>query len=169
MKNMRVGPGDLLTVTLLSAVMMMAVGCSGRLADKWRRLMPATHAATGSVAYKGKPLEGATVVFHPCDGVSESRRAAAGTTDAKGRFRLTTVKPGDGAVAGQFFVTIEKTTAVDPGAVAVAPDEFGAFPLGADPSTAKPLIPKKYFSPNTSGLTAEIKTRGRNEFSFSLE
>lgn len=169
MKTMRAGPMNLLMAAMLAAMVTMAVGCSGRSGDKWRRMMPATYTATGSVTYKGKPLEGATVVFHPRDGISESRRVAAGTTDTKGRFRLTTVKPGDGAVAGQFFVTVEKTTVVDPGAVAVPPDEFGAFPLGADPSTAKPLIPKKYFSPESSGLTAEVKSSGGNSFSFALQ
>lgn len=158
-----------LVATLLTAVAVTAAGCSGRVSDKWRRMMPPTYAASGSVTYKGRPLVGATVVFHPREGVSESRRAASGFTDTSGRFVLTTLKPGDGGVAGAFFVTVEKTTAADPGVVAVPPDEFGAFPLGANPSTAKPLIPERYFSPATSGLSAEIQPAGRNDFSFSLD
>ena len=131
--------------------------------------MPPTYAAGGKVTYRGKPLEGATIIFHPRDGVATSRRAAAGLTDSAGLFRLTTLKPRDGAVAGQFVVTVEKTTPVQPGAVSTPRGESGAFPLGPDPAVAKPLIPEKYFSPDTSGLSAEVTPSGRNEFAFTLE
>lgn len=154
---------------VMTTVVTIAGGCTGRWNDPWKQKMPRTYAASGSVTYRGKPLEGATVVFHPLEGVAESRRAAAGVTDSAGRFVMTTLKPHDGVAAGEYQVSVEKTTAVVPGAVSTPPDEFGAFPLGANPSTAKPLISEKYFSPKTSGLFAEIKASGRNEFSFTLK
>lgn len=154
---------------VIAVVMTVTGGCTGRWGDPWKAKMPRTYAASGTVTYRGKPLEGATVVFHPLGGVAESRRAAAGVTDSAGRFVMTTLKPRDGVAAGGYQVTVEKTTAVVPGAVSTPPDGFGAFPLGADPSAAKPLIPEKYFSPKTSGLSAEITSSGRNEFSFTLE
>lgn len=154
---------------IVGLLAVAAFGCSGRTNDKWRQMLPPTYAARGTLTYKGKPLEGATVAFHPREGATASRRVAAGRTDSAGRFTLTTVKPRDGAVAGEYLVTVTKTTAVVPGAVAAPRDENGAFPMGPDPSFAKPLIPEKYFSPATSGFSAEIKPTGRNEFSFSLQ
>ncbi len=160
--------GFLLAVVGMAAC-MQATGCSNTWNDRWRRMMPPTYAAGGTVTYRGKPLDGATVIFHPRDGVSPPRRAATGLTDASGHFTLTTVKPGDGAVAGAFLVSVQKTTAEIPGAVSVPPDEFGAFPLGADPTTATSLIPEMYALPETSGLTAEVRPHGRNQFTFALE
>jgi len=145
------------------------LGCSGRGADKWRQRMPPTYAVKGSVTYKGKTLAGATVVFHPRDGISPSRRAATGLTDSTGRFVLTTLKPGDGAVAGSFLVTVEKTTPIVPGATATPLGDSAAYPLGPDPSAAKSLIPEKYFAPSSSGLTADVHPHGRNEVAFSLD
>jgi len=159
----------LVAAALLALIVLPTAGCSARVADKWRRMMPPTHPVSGTVKYKGSPLTAATVVFHPRDGLAAARRAAAGLTDSAGRFVLTTVKPGDGAIAGPYLVTVEKTTAADPGALAVPPDEFGVFPLGADPTVAKPLIPAKYASPGSSGLAAEVVAAEPNEFTFTLE
>lgn len=145
------------------------LGCSGRGTDKWRQMMPPTYAVSGNVTFKGKPLAGATVVFHPREGISASRRAAAGLTDSAGRFTLTTLKPGDGAAAGSFLVTVEKTSPTVAGASAPPIGESGAFPLGPDPSFAKPLIPEKYFSPASSGLSAEVQPSGSNAFVFTLD
>lgn len=169
MKNLLPRTGRSAFAILVAGCLVAAGGCSGRWGDKWRSLMPPTYPAAGTVTYRGKPLEGATVVFHPLEGVAKSRRAAAGVTNSAGRFVMTTLKPQDGVAAGGYQVTVEKTTTVVPGAVSMPPDEFGAFPLGADPSAAKPLIPEKYFSPATSGLSAEIKASGRNEFAFAIK
>jgi hypothetical protein len=118
---------------------------------------------------RGKPLDGATVVFHPQEGASTSPRAASGLTDTHGRFTLTTVKPGDGAVAGHYLVTVHKMVGEIPGAVTRPPDEFGAFPLSPDPSSGTSLIPERYAAPASSGLTAEVQPRRQNDFSFALE
>lgn len=150
----------------LVACLTIAAGCSGRLSDKWRTMMPPTFPGAGFVTYKGKPLADATVIFHPQAGISTARRAAAGVTDSAGRFKLTTLKPGDGAVAGPFFVTVHKTMRVMPDAKKQLPNEYGER---IEMAIEKPLIPEKYFSPETSGFSAEIKPSGRNEFSFSLE
>lgn len=148
------------------ACLVVAAGCSGRSGDRWRTMMPPTYPGSGSVTYKGKPLADATVLFHPAGGISTARRAAAGVTDSAGRFTLTTLKPGDGAVAGPFFVTVHKTVRVMPDAAKLLPNEFGER---IDMAIEKPLIPERYFSTETSGFSAEIKPSGRNEFSFSLD
>lgn len=148
------------------AITVGVAGCSGRVNDRWRQMMPPVYRARGLVEYQGKPLQGATVVFHPRGGASSSARAAAGVTDASGRFVLTTLKPGDGGSAGPYAVTIQKSMLVTRGGKVPKPNEFGDI---LEPTIEKPLIPEKYFSPETSGLAAEIAPSGRNEFSFSLE
>lgn len=154
---------------LVVAGILPMIGCSTTWSDRWRRTMPPTHKVTGTVTLRGKPLGGATIVFHPREGTAAAQRAASGLTDAGGRFTLTTVKPGDGAVAGPFLVTVHKTSGEIPGAVTMPPDEFGAFPLGADPSSGTSLIPETYATPGSSGLTADVQPGRRNDFTFTLE
>jgi hypothetical protein len=55
----------------------------------------------------GKPVAGATVVFHPLDDPDDSRHKPAGTTDAEGSYALTTYLEKDGAPLGEYAVTLE--------------------------------------------------------------
>ena len=66
-------------------------------------------AVSGTVTFKGAPVDGANVTFTP---QGTGLRAAFGTTDSSGRFSLTTLKPGDGAMAGLYSVTIAKSSGV---------------------------------------------------------
>ena len=54
----------------------------------------------------GKPLERATVVFHPTDATAKFPKPR-GTTDAQGSFQLSTYNTADGAPVGKYKVTIE--------------------------------------------------------------
>ena len=65
---------------------------------------PALAAASGTVLYQQKPVEGATVLFIPVD----HGYAATGRTDANGKFQLRTFDPDDGAAPGKFTVTVRK-------------------------------------------------------------
>jgi hypothetical protein len=67
---------------------------------------PAVYPVTGQVLVKGKPADGAYVVFHPkCGGDDKSPRPYA-TTDSSGNFKLTTYESEDGAPAGGYRVSI---------------------------------------------------------------
>jgi hypothetical protein len=57
----------------------------------------------GRVTLDGQPVEKAAVVFEREDGAG---RPASATTDSDGVFHLTTYKPGDGALPGQYKVII---------------------------------------------------------------
>src|SRR5262245_38254316 len=59
---------------------------------------PKTEPVTGTVTLDGKPLAGAQVVFQPKSG----GQAASGTTDAQGKFTLTTFNAKDGAAVGSY-------------------------------------------------------------------
>lgn len=62
----------------------------------------------GVVTLDGKPFSGATVMFLPAGG---NGRAANGLSEEDGSFRLTTFKPDDGAVPGEYKITVSFTEA----------------------------------------------------------
>jgi hypothetical protein len=96
----------------------------------------------GKVTYKGRPLTSGVVHFES-DGYG---RAATGKLQSDGSYTLTTLKEGDGVVAGEHLVTI------------------GGFdkPLASDRTL------KKYGSKRDSGLTAEVDAE-HTEFNFELK
>jgi hypothetical protein len=58
---------------------------------------------TGTVTLDGTPVEGAHVTFSPVDGKG---RSASGGTSSGGKFELTTFKENDGALPGEYKVTV---------------------------------------------------------------
>jgi hypothetical protein len=121
-----------------------------------------TIAASGTVTHNGQAVEGATVVFSP----EGEGRAASGLTDASGRFQLQTLTPEDGVMPGKYQVAISKTQ-VEGG----MSEEQADTSKKGEPTDVpvKELLPKKYKSPTTSGLTAEVTAGGKNEFTFDLK
>jgi Carboxypeptidase regulatory-like domain len=127
---------------------------------------------TGTVKADGQPIEGATVIFSPNGG----GRAASGITDAQGKYKLTTVEAGDGALPGSYKIAVTKfENAAD------------NIPLTADPNDSKSMdsiyskvntkavtksknhIAAMYQNPLGSGLTAEVKDSGPNNFDFEVK
>ncbi len=90
---------------------------------------------TGTVFLDGKPLEGATVTFHPLKGGA----VGSATTDSSGRF---TVMTGTlrGLKPGEYIVTVQKTAGVSSG-----------DPLAPEKPPAM-LTPAKYANVKTSPL-----------------
>src|SRR5262245_1275520 len=58
---------------------------------------------SGKVTVNGVPVGNAGVVFHPKDGKG---RPASGETAEDGSYQLTTFKSGDGALKGEYQVTL---------------------------------------------------------------
>ena len=110
---------------------------------------PALAAASGTVLYQQKPVEGATVLFIPVD----HGYAATGRTDANGKFQLRTFDPDDGAAPGKFTVTVRKFEIL--------------FPPGGG-EIERQLLPEKYGAGAQSGLTAEVSADDDNVFQFEL-
>ncbi|NLY00583.1 MAG: carboxypeptidase regulatory-like domain-containing protein [Rhodopirellula sp.] len=139
------------------ALAVCALGCS-KGSDKWTEDRPQVYPAGGVVQHNGAPLEGATVVFRS----ETEQKAAYGTTDAEGKFKLTTFDDGDGAVAGKHQVRITKIEtkeappAADPEGPVMPPEEIS-------------LLPAKYGDFKSSGLTAEVVADGENQFEFKLQ
>lgn len=128
---------------------------------------------SGIVTLDGTPVEGAVVTFSP---TSTTGTAASGKTDATGRYQLTTLNPGDGALPGSYNVIISKTeggtsSAIKPGMTdeeaTIAAMEARDAAGGAE-AEIKDVLPAKYKSTAESGLKAEVAA-GKGEFNFDLK
>lgn len=140
---------------------------------------PPVAAAGGVVTYKGAPVEGARIMFHPVEG---GARTSYGTTDASGRFKMSTFGTGDGALLGRHKVAISKVDVAEKQLSqqdidAMQKRGISAMPgydsmMGVGGKTAekpKMLIPEKYADKEQSGIEAEVVADGANEFTFNLE
>ncbi|MCL2709255.1 MAG: FHA domain-containing protein [Planctomycetaceae bacterium] len=95
----------------------------------------------GTLTLDGKPVEGASVVFHPRD--DENGFVAGGMTKKGGAFTVTTGNdpPGLGAVPGEYDVTFKSAE-----------------------------VPEKYWSRDTSGQFITVESGGqRVEFKLTTE
>ena len=123
---------------------VLIAGCGGGL-----DLIP----VSGTVTLDGQPVDGAAVVFVPVAGGP----AASGSTDAGGKFRLTTVNQ-PGAVPGEYNVTVTKQTMH--GITADGMPGPGGIRIEWH-------VPQRYSRAKTSGLTATVGGNKR-EVSFAL-
>lgn len=132
-------------------------GCSGG-----REGDPNGRVVTGTVTYKGNPVESANVTFLSANG------AAFGQTNAEGKFKLTTAT-GEKVSQGQYQVSIVKKESLPVAATPSSPDQYVPPDPNAPPAPApKDLLPAKYSDVKTSGLTAAVTADGKNEFDFPL-
>ncbi len=67
---------------------------------------PEPFPVTGTLLIGGQPAEGAMVRFHPVNAGPDSVRPF-GMVDAEGRFQLTSQVANDGAMPGDYKVTVE--------------------------------------------------------------
>lgn len=138
---------------LLTVLILSSLGCGG--GEKPPPLFP----VSGKVTYQGKPVPGAKLAFIPANEDPKRPSAAgraSGETDADGEYELAWgVDQIAGSPAGKFKVIIFAFQAVD--------DQH-------DSETKPPsLIPEKYDSPITSGLTATVNEDDDNVVNFNLE
>lgn len=134
---------------------------------------------TGTVTLDGQPVEGAAVTFAP----QEKGRAAAGVTDASGKFVLMTERPKDGAVPGAYRVGITKyersVNRIAPGetdidaiyaaAEAAGEDISGTGARRGNEKVPNNLLPERYKDPQSSPLNAQVTEDGENDFTFDLQ
>jgi hypothetical protein len=139
----------------LSALLALP-GCGG--GDETPANRPKPVPVSGTVLYNQKPVAGATVVFHP-DGHSH---AATAQTDNAGKYSLRTFAPNDGAVPGEYKVTVGKIEAPSGG-------EEQETQVDAPPTKQSSLLPERYASPASSDLKASVTQGGDNKFDFDLK
>ena len=151
------------SLALLVAALTTLAGCSDDGLGK-------RYKVTGTVTYKGSPLEKGLISFISANPDS---RSASGTIE-KGYYTLTTQDPSDGAFAGPYAVTITSKTPDMASADAKAkakgntsayiPQDFTAEANKKAPNA----VPDKYgiLGP-TNPLKAEVKAQS-NTINFDL-
>ena len=134
----------------LALAMVVAVGCGGNR----RPLTP----VTGKVTYQGKPLRFGTVILQP-----ESGQYATGAIQQDGTFMMTMRGEGDGAAVGRNMVRIVCLEGQDPAKAASANGRSrGEAGLG------RSLIPEKYQSCETSGISVDVRPGGNDPVVLDL-
>jgi hypothetical protein len=139
-------------VCFLAIVLSLSVlqGCGGPADDLPRQ------AVSGTVTFKGKPLEAGMIQFQP---ISAGVATAGGAGIKDGKYAID---QSEGLVPGQYQVKITSNTAAS-GQPASGPP---AMPGDAPPPPKEP-IPAKYNSQST--LTANVTKEGPNTFPFDLK
>jgi len=134
---------------------------------------PDLHKVTGTVTFKGTPVEGATVTFS----CAASPRSARGDTDANGKFSLTTFDTNDGAIVGEHAVTITKmASGTESGAMSqenakeMMAKNMGTMNAEKSSETNKPKmeLPARYADAKTSGEKRTVSAADTNDFKFDL-
>lgn len=161
-------------VHCLAAVCLLVAtsGCGG--SD-----FPEPVPVSGTILYQGKPVEDARVTFLS---TGEGKgRSASGKTDSEGKFKLTTFSTGDGAIPGEYTVTVLKLDPAAKGAdVNIDPEtgEYGAdysammdaAASGDDKSISESsVLPEKYGNAAESGIQRAVMEGQRNEFTIELD
>jgi hypothetical protein len=141
--------GRLLVVGALT--LLMSLGCGG---DGLPRAD-----VSGKVTVAGQPVTGGVIVFTP-----ERGPQATSPLSPNGAFRLTTPGHGSGAVVGRHRISI--TPLYDQTPLADYDENSGNPPPQLE-MRLRPSLPATYFSPQTSGLTAEVSS-GENDINVAL-
>jgi hypothetical protein len=139
---------------LLSVACCWLVGCGGSKQGQ----LPTAQVA-GQVTYRGAPLARGEIKFIPVQ-TGGGARVAYGTLDGQGRYRLGTYGQADGAILGDYQVTVESRDEISADAAQHA--------TKYDLVRAKLLIPQRYADPGRSGLTAHV-TAESNTVDFDLK
>ena len=108
----------------------------------------------GMVAHQGRPLANALIALHPLDKSNPRVIACRATTDANGRFSVSTYKANDGAPVGEYRVTVE------------------CYRLKGSGSNFEPgpnILPVKYSHPSTTNLTLRVAEGTNNSPTFELK
>lgn len=139
----------------------LAIGCSGE--GSVEGVVP----VSGTVTQKGAPLAGASVGFAP---TGEGGKAASGKTDATGRFKLTTLKADDGALPGDYSVTVSKTELVGKQYTQEEANQYYNEHKKSPPSPEiKKLVAEKFSKIDATPLKATVKKGDKNDFTFDVE
>lgn len=154
-------------------VLAMVSGCGG---DNFANPVP----VSGKIMFNGNPVEDARVTFH-WTGEGDGR-SASGKTNAQGEFSLTTFSTGDGAIPGEYTVTVAKTPPSAAGAdmeIDAADGTYGADYAAAMDASARgdfksipggeTALPEQYASAAESGITRSVVEGQRNEFTIDLD
>lgn len=152
--------------SLFCLTAFFAGGCGGSESPEY----PETVVVTGTVTQGGNPVEGARVQFVPPrqSGAGDAAFAANATTDASGKYALSTYfspsHTGEGAVPGEYAVAVTKYPQA-------APTESTPGDAHAASSAPAPQnqLPKQYASPQTTPLKVTVEPGKSNDIPLELK
>jgi hypothetical protein len=139
-----------------SLVVVVSLGCG----DSNNTVYP----VKGKITFEGKPMKGGGAIsFMPVG--NQAGKAPGGEIDENGNYVLTTYKPGDGSMAGEFRVVILQVVEKEP-----EPTPDGRAPAPAPPPLpVADRIPAIYADPQRTPLTTKVEAKGANELNFDLK
>jgi hypothetical protein len=143
--------------------LMLVLGCGGDDSGLARR-----YKVTGKVTYKGEAVPKGVIAFEPTKPAPPDGRVASGHIE-NGYYTLTTAVDGDGALQGEYKVTI---SASDIDIASVAAKTGGQLHQGEAEhknaiKAAKNFVPAKYVRAETTPLTAKVD--GAKTIDFDLK
>lgn len=157
---------------LVGPALLAVLGCSG--ADDIGKLYP----VSGTVTYKGEKVAKARINFVP---TAKEGRGASGQVE-NGAYTLTTLNPNDGALEGEYLVTVDDretdTESLKKDAEKLAAkkgvEKFGGGMMIPQDMQAKALqsakgrLPGKYQLATTTDQKANVKP-GSNTINLELK
>lgn len=162
--------GLLVGLLLIGPALIGLVGCGEPHPDG----MPALYPASVIIMQDGKPLPDATVTLVPTDSAL-TRWPVGSVTDATGKAKLKTYAKYDGAPAGSFKVTVNKsetsgdTKPVHPGAKAT-PQQLSQYDRAMKTGSFQVtrVVAPKFRLPTTTTLSIDVSANEPNEFPLDV-
>ena len=152
------------TLALLGVCFILLTGCGPAKNPRAIHLV----LGKGLITVDGKPLVGATITFIPTEDNQFATQSVA-LSDIKGNFSATTFNSGDGIHPGNYLVTVDCVETISHVSdEEIARAEASGVPISIK-TTIRSLIPTRYNSSETSGLTIEIPPKGNQKISIILE
>ena len=145
----------------MALIVGVCVGCGGGGDEGKIPVFP----ASGTVTMSGAPLADATVAFSP----QGDQPTAIGTTDADGKFQLTTYEFGDGAADGKYKVVITKAEATSSSGGSEHGESYKGGGEHSKAATTKSVVPEQYSSSTDTPLSVEVVADGENVFDLKIE
>lgn len=134
-------------IALVLSVLHTAAGCKAR--NAWEETQP----ASGTIRFKGKPIENAEITLFPTDATFPESVRPRGRSTKDGKFVLWTYQEGDGVPAGTYKVTVVHNE------VSVSKDTIVAKPND---------LPAKYSKRDSTSLEITIN-KGNNDVPLELK
>ncbi len=153
-------------VAALAVVLLIFGGACNKGTNK-----PKTYPVAGTVTMNGQPVAGATVTFTPKQPTSPGQPGPTGAsaqTNEQGRYEIGTFAKGDGAIPGEYLVSVTKYEGAAPaGGSGASQEEYRPPMPGEEAPVPKNVLPQQYANPNTSGLSFAVEAKN-NTYDIKL-
>lgn len=147
-------------LALISTVVLSGCGSDDGLGRRY--------AVSGTITYKGQPLEKGSINFYPVTPDPKGVNNGANSAIVGGKYQLSTRGDSDGAFEGEYVVAIEsKDVDMTAAKSRVKAGSFKQDDVSKAYRKAKSLIPLKYSIAETSGFKATVAARS-NTINFDL-